>query len=93
MSDKDVGIGLFPHDWIISAHEEHSNWFTSFDTDVEGVLRPFTVKSNSHKEQLRNYLKSKAIESGSLDWCSRFITVFDVVENALKGRFEIVYGK
>jgi predicted ATP-dependent endonuclease of OLD family len=84
--------GLFPHEWIIEAHEEHPNWFADFDTDVEGVLKPFSAKSNSHKEQLRNYLKSKAIEAESLDWASRFKVVFDVVENALTQRHKAVYG-
>jgi energy-coupling factor transporter ATP-binding protein EcfA2 len=84
--------GLFPHNWIIQAYDEHPNWFTSFDTDVEGVLKPFTVKSNSHKEQLRNYLKAKAQEADSFEWCARFITVFDVIENALIGRHKVVYN-
>ncbi|MBO1519957.1 ATP-dependent nuclease [Oceanisphaera pacifica] len=84
--------GLFPHDWIIEAYEQHPNWFSDFDTDVEGVLKPFTVKSNSSKEQLRNYLKSKAVEADSFDWVARFKTVFDVVEKALKERNEAVYG-
>ena len=84
--------GLFPHQWIVEAHGEHPNWFSDFDTDVEGVLKPFTVKSNSHKEQLRNYLKAKAVESVGFDWVKRFKTVFDVVEKALKERNEAVYG-
>jgi len=84
--------GLFPHEWIIQANEEHPNWFTSFDTDVEGILKPFTVKSNSQKEQLRNYLKAKALEADTLEWCKRFITVFDVIETALKERHKAVYG-
>lgn len=84
--------GLFPHEWIIQANEEHPSWFTSFDTDVEGILKPFTVKSNSQKEQLRNYLKAKALEADTLEWCKRFITVFDVIETALKGRHKAVYG-
>lgn len=83
--------GLFPHDWIKQAYEEHSNWFSAFDTDVEGVLKPFIVKSSSHKEQLRNYLKTKALGADSFEWCARFITVFDVIETALKGRHKAVY--
>jgi ABC-type transport system involved in cytochrome c biogenesis ATPase subunit len=84
--------GLFPHQWIIEAYEQHPNWFLDFDTDVEGVLKPFTVKSNTNKEQLRNYLKNKAAESDDFDWAGRFKTVFDVVEKALKERNEAVYG-
>jgi energy-coupling factor transporter ATP-binding protein EcfA2 len=84
--------GLFPHSWIIEAHDEHPNWFGDFDTDVEGVLKPFSAKSNSHKEQLRGFLKNKALSETSLEWCSRFISAFDVVEVALRERNLAVYG-
>ncbi|WP_216712747.1 AAA family ATPase [Pseudoalteromonas sp. TB64] len=84
--------GLFPHKWIIEAYGQHPNWFQDFDTDVEGVLKPFAVKSNANKEQLRNYLKAKAVESDDFDWVARFKTVLDVVEIALKERNEAVYG-
>ncbi|MGP8290830.1 ATP-dependent nuclease [Vreelandella zhanjiangensis] len=84
--------GLFPHGWIVEAYEEHPNWFIGFDTDVEGKLKPFTVKSNANKEQLRNYLTRKAEEEDNLDWISRFKTVFDVLETALEKRNKKVYG-
>lgn len=83
--------GLFPHEWIIEAQTEHANWFSDFDVDVVGTLKPFTVKDNN-KEQLRSYLKTKVILTTSLDWCIRFKAVFDVLENALSHRYETVYG-
>lgn len=82
--------GLFPHDWIKDVHKEHGSWFSDFDTDVEGVLKPFTV-NDSNKEQFRSYLKAKATESTTLDWISRFSTLFDVLEMALAERNRIVY--
>ncbi|MFB2854274.1 ATP-dependent nuclease [Aeromonas allosaccharophila] len=83
--------GLFPHSWIIEANDEHSNWFSNFATDVQGVLKPFDVRTAANKEQLRNYLKEKAVASDSLDWAERFITVFNVVEAALKTRNDAIY--
>ncbi|MFL9594538.1 ATP-dependent nuclease [Aeromonas veronii] len=83
--------GLFPHSWIIEANDEHPNWFSNFATDVQGVLKPFDVRTAANKEQLRNYLKEKAIASDSLDWAERFITVFNVVEAALKTRNDAIY--
>lgn len=82
--------GLFPHEWIIEAYGEHANWFSDFDTDVVGTLKPFTIK-DVNKEQLRNYLKIKAIDSPNLDWISRFKTVFDVVDKALAERNKAIY--
>ncbi|MCO5345096.1 ATP-binding protein [Aeromonas veronii] len=58
--------GLFPHSWIIEANNEHPNWFSNFATDVQGILKPFDVRTTANKEQLRNYLKEKAIASDSL---------------------------
>lgn len=84
--------GLFPHPWIIEANDDHPNWFSNFATDVEGVLKPFDVRTAANKEQLRNYLKEKAIASDSLDWAERFITVFNVVEAALKTRNDAIYS-
>ncbi|MCS0539153.1 MULTISPECIES: ATP-dependent nuclease [unclassified Aeromonas] len=83
--------GLFPHSWIIEANNEHPNWFSNFATDVQGILKPFDVRTTANKEQLRNYLKEKAIASDSLDWAERFITVFNVVEAALKTRNDAIY--
>ncbi|MGP9679893.1 hypothetical protein ACT3TC_14785, partial [Halomonas sp. AOP27-A1-41] len=79
------------HSWIVEAYEEHPNWFVGFDTDVEGKLKPFTVKSNANKEQLRNYLKSKTEEADNLDWIPRFKAVFDVLETALEKRNKKIY--
>ncbi|MFM5638062.1 ATP-dependent endonuclease [Aeromonas veronii] len=83
--------GLFPHSWIIEANNEHPNWFSNFATDVQGILKPFDVRTTANKEQLRNYLKEKAIASDFLDWAERFITVFNVVEAALKTRNDAIY--
>ncbi|MEZ6940012.1 ATP-dependent endonuclease [Aeromonas sp. S12(2024)] len=83
--------GLFPHSWIIEANNEHPNWFSNFATDVQGILKPFDVRTTANKEQLRNYLKEKEIASDSLDWAERFITVFNVVEAALKTRNDAIY--
>lgn len=83
--------GLFPHSWIIEANNEHPNWFSNFATDVQGILKPFDVRTTANKEQLRNYLKEKSIASDSLDWAERFITVFNVVEAALKTRNDAIY--
>ncbi|MGL6417795.1 ATP-dependent nuclease [Aeromonas allosaccharophila] len=83
--------GLFPHSWIIEANDEHPNWFSNFATDVQGVLKPFDVRTAANKEQLRNYLKEKAVASDSLDWAERFITVFNVFEAALKTRNDAIY--
>ncbi|GAD03051.1 ATP-dependent nuclease [Agarivorans albus] len=84
--------GLFPHEWIIEVYDEHPNWFSDFDTDVEGKLKPFTVKTNNNKQQLRNYLVTKAENEDDFVWAARFKTVFDAVEKALETKNKAVYG-
>lgn len=82
--------GLFPHEWIKTAYDEHPNWFGDFDTDVEGTLKPFSLKTETTKGQLRNFLKRKAEDSNPIDWVSRFVTVFDVVEAALEHKNKLI---
>ncbi|EHY9847423.1 AAA family ATPase [Vibrio cholerae] len=84
--------GLFPHEWIIELYNEHPNWFSDFDIDVTGKLKPFSLKGNTQKEQLRSNLIQRANESENFKWAQRFVEVFNVVERALKHRNEAVYG-
>ncbi|WP_445000257.1 ATP-dependent nuclease [Halomonas mongoliensis] len=85
--------GLFPHEWIVQAHEEHPNWFKNFSVDLEGKLQPFDVNSQSNKVQLRNYLMRLAEKEQNLGWSSRFQQVFDRVDEILKKKFRAVYGE
>ena len=84
--------GLFPHEWIIEAYDEHPNWFKEYSVDVEGILQPFDLKSNQTKTQLRNYLISKSEADESLEWIKKFSQVFDVLDNALDKKYSRVYG-
>lgn len=85
--------GLFPQEWIIEAHQEHPNWFNDFSTDVEGKLQPFSMKNNTTKEQIRNYLIKKSDVESSFDWSNRFVTLFDALDRALKSQYFAVYGE
>ena len=85
--------GLFPHEWIIEAHDEHADWFDNdFSIDVEGRLQPFGMKNEKSKIQLRTYLIDKANGQESLSWITRFSQVFDVLESALSASYKRVYG-
>ena len=84
--------GLFPHKWIIEAHDEHPVWFKEYSVDVEGKLQPFDLKSNKTKDQLRNFLINKAESSDDVSWVTRFEQVFDVAEKALESQYKRVYG-
>jgi len=84
--------GLFPHEWIINAHEEHPNWFKDYSVDVEGSLQPFDLKTDKNKEQLRNHLIRKAEGETDFLWVDRFEKVFNVLESALSKRYEATYG-
>ena len=84
--------GLFPHNWIIDAYNEHPGWFKEYSVDVEGRLLPFDLKSNQTKHQLRNHLISKSEADKSMSWIAKFEQVFDVVEKALHNQYIKVYG-
>ena len=84
--------GLFPHEWIKEAYDEHPNWFKQYSVDVEGILQPFNLKSNKTKTQLRNYLISKSDDDESFAWITKFVQVFDVLEKTLDKKYTRVYG-
>lgn len=85
--------GFFPHEWIIEAHDRHTDWFgNDFSIDVEGRLQPFSMKNKKSKIQLRNYLIDKANSQENLSWITRFCQVFDVLESALSASYKRVYG-
>lgn len=84
--------GLFPHEWIKETHEEHPNWFKEYAEDLDGNLMPFTLKSNSNKEQLRTRLMKKAENEVSTNWISRFEQLFDQLDIALQKKFMKLYG-
>lgn len=86
--------GLFPHEWIVEAHDNNPDWFgDDYAVDVEGKLQPFSIKNEKSKIQLRTYLREKANEQQELDWISRFKQVFDMLENALSESYKRVYGQ
>lgn len=84
--------GLFPHEWIKEAYNEHPNWFKQYSVDVEGALQPFDLKSNQTKTQLRNYLITKSSADESFAWVTKFVQVFDVLEKTLDKKYTRVYG-
>lgn len=84
--------GLFPHDWIVEVHGQHPDWFKSYSVDVTGALQTFEMKTDTNKEQIRNLLMRKTEESQDLNWATRFIQVFEVVENALSNLNEKIYN-
>lgn len=75
--------GLFPHSWIKDLHDQHPTWFSEYSEDVTGSLQPFTLKSESSKVQLRDALVARAEQASDLDWASRFIEVFSVLDACL----------
>lgn len=79
--------GLFPDDWIITIYGEHPSWFDSFAVDAEGELEPFKVKDDK-KSQMQAKLISLAEGEKNLDWASRFIKVFQVIDSALNSLHE-----
>jgi hypothetical protein len=74
--------GLFPDEWIIELHNEHSNWFEEFSVDSNGTLEQFRVKDDK-KSNLINHLVSIAEAQASHDWAFRFYQVGDAIDNAL----------
>lgn len=79
--------GLFPDGWITTIYEEHASWFDSFAVDAGGELEPFKVK-DSKKSQMQAKLISFAEADDNLDWASRFINVFQVIDSALSSLHE-----
>lgn len=84
--------GLFPHEWIIDAHEEHPNWFSEYSIDVEGKLQPFLMKTDKNKEQLRHHLIAKADIQENYEWIVRFETVLDMLDSGLEKAYLDTYG-
>ncbi len=84
--------GLFPHEWIKNAYDEHPGWFKNYSFDVEGKLQSFNLKQERHKGQLRNYLKNLAEAEENYQWASRFKQVFDAIEKSLQNKHKIIYG-
>ncbi|KAB7690714.1 ATP-dependent nuclease [Plesiomonas shigelloides] len=84
--------GLFPSEWIISAHTEHQNWFKDFDIDIDGKLKPFSMKTPANKDQLRQYLMQQAERSQTLEWADKFIKTFDIIEKLLEVKNLEVYS-
>lgn len=74
--------GLFPHEWIIDIQKEHPNWFSEWSLDVEGKLQPFDIKTESNKISLRQALIRKAELTPVDEWASKFVSVFNVLQNA-----------
>jgi len=75
--------GLFPHQWIIKANSEHPNWFKDFSTDIHNTLLPFSMKNETTKQQLREYLKRYAENSENYDWAKDFEIVFECINEVL----------
>lgn len=85
--------GLFPHEWIVAAHEESPGWFgDEYSVDVEGKLQPFSMKNEKSKIQLRSYLIDKASNQDDQNWIARFVQVFDALDLALSESYTRVYG-
>ncbi|WP_417469703.1 ATP-dependent nuclease [Maricaulis sp.] len=82
--------GLFPDDWISDIYNAKPDYFAEYSVDVEGVLEPFRI-DDKHKKAVQNILL-KRIDPKSLEWASRFISVFDALEAALAGQRERVFG-
>lgn len=76
--------GLFPHSWIKDAYLEHKNWFENYSLDMNDSLLPFTLKNETTKDQLREYLKRKAEVQENEDWANNFISLFEIIEATLE---------
>lgn len=79
--------GLFPDDWIKTVYEEHASWFDSYAVDAEGQLEPFKIKDD-RKSNMQAKMISRAETERDLEWASRFINVFQVIDSALKALHE-----
>ncbi|MDQ1314987.1 MAG: hypothetical protein QG662_1096 [Pseudomonadota bacterium] len=75
--------GLFPDDWIKAAYEEYPSWFDSYAVDAAGQLEPFKVK-DGRKSNMQAKMVSRAEAEKNLEWASRFVNVFQVIDAALK---------
>ena len=51
---------------------------------MDDKLLPFCCKSDSNKEQLREYLKRKADSQSDDKWAESFIKLFDLIDQALE---------
>ncbi len=85
--------GLFPHEWILEAKEEHPNWFEKFGHDLNGKLLPFECKDDNAKERLREYLKRKAEGAGDESWIGSFERLFTVIDESLEAQSKKMYSR
>ncbi len=74
--------GLFPDEWIKSLHEESPNWFETYSIDALGDLQPFKVR-DTNKSNFQEKLIAMAEAEEDLSWASRFIKVFELLDQAL----------
>ncbi|WP_330508907.1 AAA family ATPase [Pseudomonas putida] len=84
--------GLFPREWIIQAHKEHSGWFKSFSCDLEDNLLPFECASDDAKEKLRNHLIQRAESTTDESWIVRFEKLFNALDEALEIQVRKIYS-
>lgn len=84
--------GLFPHDWIATAYEEHPNWFISYLIDIDGKLQSFDMKTEVSKDQLRKHLVNKAETAENYDWAEKFKKIFTVLDVELEKKYIKLYG-
>lgn len=75
--------GLFPDGWIKDIYEEYPTWFDSYAIDAEGQLEPFKIKDD-RKSNVQAKMVSRAEVENGLEWASRFIKVFKVINSALE---------
>ena len=74
--------GLFPDEWIKSIHDNKPSWFDAFSVDAAGQLEPFKIKDN-RISNVHSLLTSLASAEKDLEWASRFVNVFRVMDSAL----------
>lgn len=75
--------GIFPHKWIVKANSEHPSWIKDFSTDIHHALLPFSMKNETTKQQLQEYLKKCVENSDDLDWAKDFKILFENINEVL----------
>ena len=74
--------GLFPDEWIVQIHDEHSDWFVEYSIDVSGTLEPYRIQ-DTRKSNVQNILTERADAQPDLDWAARWVDFGNAAEHAL----------
>lgn len=72
----------FPDEWLKDIHENHSGWFESYITDVEGTISFLAIK-DSNKDSFQKEIFSRIENCENNEWLLKWIPILDTIEKSL----------